>query len=149
MFDLNPDPKAPPDPPAPPPPDTLDADLQAFDAGELPGGDPAAPPAGVEGAPAGDLLDEATIRMFLQVPFDFIAARKGEHWKLSPEELAALAPVAVKVSNKYAPELMKRWADELALSVILGMIFLKRVNLDTKKAAKETASPPIPAPVAV
>lgn len=105
------------------------------------------PPGGEEGAPAAapaELLDEGTMRMFLAVPFDYIAARKGPHWKLSPEELAALLPVACKVSNKYAPAILARWADELALAAILGVILFKRVNLDGEKAAAEKIEPASP-----
>ena len=131
-------------PPETPPPDPLDT-LAGEIAEAFPVGDAgtAAPTEGAEPV-AADLLDESTIRMFLQVPFDFIAARKGAHWKLSPQELDAAVPLAVKVSNKHAPEILKRWGDEIALGVVLGMIFLKRVNLDTEKAAQEKreSSPP-------
>lgn len=132
MSTSNPEPK----PEQPSPLDKLAGEIdQAFP----PGGDPAAPPAGApEGAPAGgELLDEATIRTYLQVPFDFIAARKGAHWKLTEGELAASVPLLTKVSNKHAPEFLKRWGDEIALAITLGMIFLKRVNIDSEKAEKE------------
>jgi len=132
--------------PAPSPLDALQGELdEAFPVGD------AGAAAAAEGEPAagGELLDEATVKMFLQVPFDFIASRKGAHWKLSEQELAAAVPLTVKVSNKYAPEIMKRWADEIALSVVLGMIFLKRVNLDTEKTSekKPEAQGEPPAPV--
>ena len=120
----------------PTPLDTLDRELEtAFP----PGGAPAA--AAPEPSPA-ELLDEATMKMFLAVPFDFIAARKGEHWKLSPEESAALVPLACKVANKYAPAMLARWADELALAAIAGMILLKRVNHDAEKAKAEKKETP-------
>lgn len=86
---------------------------------------------------APELLDEATLRLILSMPFDFIAARKGEHWKLSPEELAAVAPLAAKVANKYAPAILARWADEIALVSVFGIILIKRVNVDNAKSAEE------------
>jgi hypothetical protein len=41
-----------------------------------------------------------------------------------------------------------RWADELALAAILGIILMKRVNLDSEKAAeKKPEEPPaVPGP---
>ncbi len=138
MSDLNLDTVRIPEPgPEAPPPDPIDTLAGELAEAFPPGGDPAAPSAATERAPAGELLDEATVRMFLQVPFDFIAARKGAHWKLTAEELAVAVPLTVKVSNKYAPELLKRWADEIALAVVLGMIFLKRVNLDSQEASNK------------
>lgn len=80
--------------------------------------------------PAPDLLDPATVEMLLAIPFDYIAARKGDHWKLSPEEKAALSPVTAKVLNKYAPTILSRWADEVALATVLSLVVIKRTNID-------------------
>ena len=96
----------------------------------------AAPP-GV--TPEEGLLDPATIEMLLAMPFDYIAARKGDHWKLSPEEKAALVPVATRVANKYSPALLAQWADEAALAVVLLVVIVKRTRMDHELEAKKAA----------
>lgn len=115
---------------------------------------PGRPPDGAPdgGVPEEDaLLDPATVELLLGMPFDFIAARNGPHWKLSPEERAALVPVATRVANKYSPALLARWADEVALGAVLLVVLFKRVQTDNelkaKKEAEVVAAPPAAAGV--
>jgi hypothetical protein len=104
--------------------------------------------AGEPGAAIADagVLDSATVELLLSMPFDFIAARNGEHWKLTPAERAALVPVATRVANKYSPALLAKWADEAALATVLVVIIFQRVQVDNelkaKKAEAAKAAPP-------
>ena len=116
---------------------------EAFPVGAPEGGAPAEPGAAI--ADAG-VLDGATVELLLSMPFDFIAARNGAHWKLTPAEKAALVPVATRVANKYSPALLAKWADEAALGTVLVVILYQRVQVDNelkaKKAAEAKAAPP-------
>lgn len=117
---------------------------RAFPAGGVePGGAAAEPGAAIAGE---GILDPATIELLLSMPFDFIAARNGDHWKLTPAEKAALVPVATRVANKYSPALLAKWADEAALATVLIVILYQRVQVDdaikAKKAEAEKAAPP-------
>ena len=103
---------------------------------------------GEPGAPIADagVLDSATVELLLSMPFDFIAARNGAHWKLTPAERAALVPVATRVANKYSPALLAKWADEAALGTVLVVILYQRVQVDdaikAKNAEAAKAAPP-------
>ena len=99
--------------------------------------EPGAP--GEPGAPIADagVLDGATVELLLSMPFDFIAARNGAHWKLTPAERAALVPVATRVANKYSPALLAKWADEAALATVLVVILYQRVQVDNELKAKK------------
>ena len=92
------------------------------------------------------VLDGATVELLLSMPFDFIAARNGDHWKLTPAEKAALVPVATRVANKYSPALLAKWADEAALATVLVVILYKRLQVDDaikeKKAEDAKTAPP-------
>jgi hypothetical protein len=83
------------------------------------------------------VLDGATVELLLSMPFDFIAARNGAHWKLTPAERAALVPVATRVANKYSPALLAKWADEAALATVLVVILYQRVQVDNELKAKK------------
>jgi hypothetical protein len=114
----------------------------------FPSGAPEEGAAGEPGAAiAGEgILDSATVELLLSMPFDFIAARNGAHWKLTPAERAALVPVATRVANKYSPALLAKWADEAALATVLIVILFQRVQVDNelkaKKAEAAKAAPP-------
>lgn len=101
----------------------------------FPPGEPSGEPPG--GEQAGEPIDPETIKMVLSIPFDYIAARKGPHWKLSPEEKAALTPLATKVANKHGPAILVRWGDEIALGVMLYIVVSKRVTKDRELAESE------------
>jgi hypothetical protein len=100
---------------------------------------PEASAAGPGVTPQDGLLDPATMELLVAMPFDYIAARNGPHWKLTPEEKAALIPVATRVANKYSPALLAKWADEAALAAVLLMVLFKRVQVDNELKAKREA----------
>jgi hypothetical protein len=100
---------------------------------------PEASAAGPGVTPQDGLLDPATVELLVAMPFDYIAARNGPHWKLTPEEKAALVPVATRVANKYSPALLAKWADEAALAAVLLMVLFKRVQVDNELKAKREA----------
>lgn len=102
-------------------------DLQALPEGgaEIPEGDE---------LPGSGLIDAGTIGMILALPFDFMAARQGEHWRLSADEKKMIAPVAARVANKWVPAALAKFTDEIALISVLVMIVGKRARIDAEKA---------------
>lgn len=87
---------------------------------------------------------EAAVGAILSFCFSYVAARKGEHWILTSEEKQELVPLAARVAAKWAPVLLKKYADECALLFLLVGLFSKRMEIDARKAP-EASAPAVPA----
>jgi hypothetical protein len=72
------------------------------------------------------LFDDEFIGSIIELPFDYLAKRQGEHWKLSPEEKKKLAVLSNKISSKYLPLWLERYADEVSLILTVGTIVYPR-----------------------
>ncbi len=88
------------------------------------------------------LFDDEFIGSIIEQPFDFLARRYGELWKLTPEEKKKLAVLSNKVSSKYLPLWIERFADEIALLLTIGTVvypryLLTKTMLEKAKESKE------------
>lgn len=72
------------------------------------------------------LFDDEFMGAIIEQPFDFLAKRYGEQWKLSIEEKKKLGVLCNKVSSKYLPLWIERFADEIALLLTMGTIVYPR-----------------------
>lgn len=63
-------------------------------------------------------------------PFDVVAARRGAFWKLTPQESQRLAMSLSVVVEKWLPDFMLRFEEEIALGIILGAVLIGRVRED-------------------
>lgn len=72
------------------------------------------------------LFDDEFMGAIIEQPFDFLAKRYGEQWKLSVEEKKKLGVLCNKVSSKYLPLWIERFADEIALLLTMGTIVYPR-----------------------
>ena len=61
--------------------------------------------------------------------FNTLAKRKGEHWKLQPDELQTLADCYVALGEKYLPKGLERFSVEVNAILWTGIIFSKRIAL--------------------
>lgn len=82
------------------------------------------------------LFDEELIGSFIELPFDYFAKRYGDFWKLSSDEKKKLTILTNKVSSKYLPLWLERFADEVALIATFSMVVYPRW-LQTKKTIEE------------
>lgn len=87
--------------------------------------------------PRPDFLPVETVVAMVALPFDLIAKRKGEHWKLSEEESKQIGTLTAKVLTKNVPEWLDKWGDEIALATVLGMAIVGRYMIDLNERAKE------------
>jgi hypothetical protein len=72
------------------------------------------------------LFDDEFMGAIIEQPFDFLAKRYGEQWKLSIEEKKKLGVLCNKVSSKYLPLWLERFADEIALLLTIGTVVYPR-----------------------
>lgn len=86
--------------------------------------------AGGNGLKAGEM-----ITMIIGMGFNFVASRKGEHWKLAPEEAQELATVTNQAMDEYFPEFEASPGWMLA-AVSCGIV-APRLIVDAQNAAKE------------
>ncbi len=77
----------------------------------------------------------------LSLPFDFVAARRGDHWKLSDTERDQFGLAVSRVLVKWLPGLLLRFKDEAALVIVTAMIFVKRVREDQRLASEREREP--------
>lgn len=70
---------------------------------------------------------KSTIASVLDLTFNVIAKRKGEKWKLQPQELEALSNSYVVLAGKYLPSALNRWAIESTAMFWTVVILLKRI----------------------
>lgn len=129
-------------PPQPPPGDRLEEELLAAQ-GEMtpPAGD--VPPGGEGAAVEPEVLfDPALVSLLVGIPFDLLAARRGEHWRLSDGEKDAIVPVLGRVLDKYLPSALGRFGDELALLTVLSIVVVPRIQRDAQIEADAAAVAP-------
>jgi hypothetical protein len=69
---------------------------------------------------------------FVVLPFDAIAVRRGDHWKLSPAERDAFTEAVARIAAKYLPSFLLQYKEELAFLLILGGIVTCRIQKDTE-----------------
>lgn len=72
-------------------------------------------------------VDEKLFHGIIEFPFRYIATRTDDDkWLLTPEESKELTRLTVAVANKHLPLILDRWGEELALTVFLSVIIMKR-----------------------
>lgn len=78
-------------------------------------------------------------------PFDVVAARRGEHWKISTDEKRRLSNALAPVVNKYLPDWLTKYPEELILAVVTLMIvgprYKKDKEIEAKNERERTRSP--------
>jgi hypothetical protein len=77
-----------------------------------------------------DLIDAEVVKDACSFCFDLMAARKGDHWKLSDEEKSTVGRLTTRVLNKRGGEFLKEWGDELALTFVLVIGVGARLKID-------------------
>lgn len=96
-----------------------------------------------QGAPAGeqaDLLKSLTaedVADFLELAFGLVAYRRGDHWKLSPEESKRIGAWVRKAIERHGIEWVARWLPDIMAGALLGYAILKRVDKDRAIAAEK------------
>lgn len=76
-----------------------------------------------------DAFNGKALEGLIAFPFDYFAARRGEHWKLTDLEREALANATAAVANKYG-ESFGKYAPEISLVMIATGIVLTRLQGD-------------------
>ena len=77
-------------------------------------------------------IDKTLLKPFINFPFDYFAKRYGNHWSLTKEEEETLIDLTAKVTSKWLPTWLEKFADEIALAFYVFIIVLPRVE-QTKK----------------
>lgn len=90
-------------------------------------GEPAGEPAGMSSA--------ELCAVMLSVGFGFLAARRGDHWALSPDESEQLGAATGAVLDKYVPDLEA--GPEWALIGVSMMVVLPRIMMDRQALEKQ------------
>lgn len=87
-------------------------------------------------------IPEELIKAFIGMPYEIIANRYGEHWRLSENEIEQMVGPHQRVINKYLPEFLKKHADLIAIvylhGVAIGMRYRIQRQIDEEEKKKET-----------
>jgi len=70
---------------------------------------------------------KATIFKLVEMNFDLIAKRFGDHWKLNEKELDQLGSCYIALAEKYLPSGVSRFSVEVNALFWTGIIISKRV----------------------
>jgi len=65
-------------------------------------------------------------------PFDIVAARRGPFWKLGDDEKQRLAYCIAMVMEKWLPDFMLKYEEEIALGAVLTGVVIGRVRVDRR-----------------
>lgn len=96
-----------------------------------------------QGTPASeqaDLLKSLTaedVADFLELAFGLVAYRRGDHWKLHPEESKRIGAWVRKAIERHGIEWVARWLPDIMAGALLGYAILKRVDRDRAIAAEK------------
>lgn len=81
------------------------------------------------------------VEELLAWPFDIVAARRGEFWKLSPDEKKRLALALAVVMEKWLPDFMLKYEEEIVLAVLLSGVVIGRLREDERRNPKVVKRP--------
>ena len=65
-------------------------------------------------------------------PFDVVAERRGAFWRLKPDEKKRLAISLAVVMEKWLPDFMLTYEEEIALAIILSGVVIGRLREDER-----------------
>jgi hypothetical protein len=71
-------------------------------------------------------------------PFDVVANRRGEYWRLEDDEKTKLALALSRVSCKYVPTFLARFEEEVALVIAAFTVVSVRVRKDIAENARKS-----------
>jgi len=77
-------------------------------------------------------LDEKMLGMLVEIPFNHLAAQKGEHWKLKPDESVLIGSALKQVADKYAPNIANEYGVEINLVLVLGAVLIPRMMTEAE-----------------
>jgi len=86
-------------------------------------------------APPPFSIDKSLLKPFVNFPFDYLAKRYGTHWTLTKEEEETLIELSAKVTSKWLPTWLEKFADEIALAFYVFIIVFPRIE-QTKELKK-------------
>ena len=115
--------------------DDAKAATEAKDTGPKKRGRPAGSKGKKRTEPPPEMSPES-LAPLVSFPFDYLAGRRGPHWKLQPEEKRTLADLCNKVLVKYAGTVAEQYGAEIALTVFAGFIVASRVMADATLEGK-------------
>ena len=79
-----------------------------------------------------NILPEPLVKTILNAPYNYMANKRGEHWRLTEEELTNMVPVHMSLANEYLPEHFKKHANLAAALALHGMIIWGRIEIETR-----------------
>jgi hypothetical protein len=89
----------------------------------------------------GQVLDKKAAGMLLEMVFNAIAAKRGDFWKLTREEVDNIAPLLARIANKHLGSRVGKYGDEVTLGIALGVILIGRYAKDMDVNGKKKAEP--------
>lgn len=81
------------------------------------------------------------VEELLAWPFDVVAARRGDFWKLTPDEKKRLALSVAVVMEKWLPDFMLKYEEEIVLAVLLSGVVIGRLREDERRNPKVVKRP--------
>jgi len=98
---------------------------------------PSQPPPSNQSSAKGLEIPDAWIAMIIDFPYDYLATRYGNHWKLTEPELRNLVKYGKPVLTKYLGWLFTRFPEEAMFLLAFAFATVPRV-LQQRKMNKES-----------
>lgn len=73
-------------------------------------------------------MDPAMLGIFWDTIFGIVAARGGEHWRLTKAEAAQLGQLTVPIAEKWLPSFMNKYGPEMMLGSMLIFTIIPRLG---------------------
>lgn len=73
-------------------------------------------------------MDPAMLGIFWDTIFGIVAARGGEHWRLTKAEAAQLGQLTVPIAEKWLPSFMNKYGPEMMLTSMLIFTIIPRLG---------------------
>ncbi len=95
-------------------------------------------------------FDNETLSFMLSYPFNYMAKRYGDFWKLSEDEEKELSKLVNRVSSKWIPRWLVMYADEIGLIQVIFLLVYPRYaqtqEMIKEKTEKKEAEKTKPSP---
>jgi hypothetical protein len=87
--------------------------------------------------PHGFIVTEEIARKLLELPFNIMATKRGNHWLLSEPEGDLMTPPLARVIQKYSKMLSEKYPDGVLIFLGLTMSVSARLTIDNVKRRKQ------------
>jgi hypothetical protein len=90
------------------------------------------------------VLPPELVKLIIAAPYKVMAARRGDHWLLTEDEINNMVPSHMELANKYLPETLKEHTALVGVLAFHAMALYARVEVEMRLKQEDELLKPKP-----